>query len=215
MGNKSSRIPEVSKELHILMVGLDSGGKTTILYKLNLDEVVQTIPTVGFNVETVKHKNVTFVVDDRERISEAKDVLHNLLKEKELRDAAVVVFANKNDFPNAISVLEITEELEMSSLTQRHWHVQSSCATSGDAYKERIAEARDLLHALLKEEALRDAALLVFANKNDFPNAMSVLEITEELEMSSLTQRHWHVQSSCATSGDGLYEGLDWLSNNV
>ncbi|XP_057822236.2 ADP-ribosylation factor 2-like [Cryptomeria japonica] len=83
------------------------------------------------------------------------------------------------------------------------------------SYKERIAEARDLLHALLKEEALRDAALLVFANKNDFPNAMSVLEITEELEMSSLTQRHWHVQSSCATSGDGLYEGLDWLSNNV
>ncbi|XP_059077188.1 ADP-ribosylation factor 1-like [Cryptomeria japonica] len=81
--------------------------------------------------------------------------------------------------------------------------------------RERISEAKDVLHNLLKEKELRDAAVVVFANKNDFPNAMSVLEITEELEMSSLTQRHWHVQSSCATSGDGLYEGLDWLSNNV
>ncbi|GLJ29099.1 hypothetical protein SUGI_0573800 [Cryptomeria japonica] len=81
--------------------------------------------------------------------------------------------------------------------------------------RERISEAKDVLHNLLKEKELRNAAVVVFANKNDFPNAMSVLEITEELEMSSLTQHHWHVQSSCATSGDGLYEGLDWLSNNV
>ncbi|XP_057822237.1 ADP-ribosylation factor 1-like [Cryptomeria japonica] len=81
--------------------------------------------------------------------------------------------------------------------------------------RERISEAKDVLHNFLKEKEFRDAAVAVFANKNDFPNAMSVLEITEELEMSSLTQRHWHVQSSCATSGDGLYEGLDWLSNNV
>ncbi|GLJ29112.1 hypothetical protein SUGI_0573940 [Cryptomeria japonica] len=80
--------------------------------------------------------------------------------------------------------------------------------------KERISEAKDVLPNLLKEKELRDVAVVVFANKNDFPNAMSVLEITEELEMSS-TQRHWHVQSPCATSGDGLYEGLDWLSNNV
>ena len=41
----------------ILMVGLDAAGKTTILYKLKLGEVTNTIPTVGFNVETVKYKN--------------------------------------------------------------------------------------------------------------------------------------------------------------
>ena len=46
------------KEMRILMVGLDAAGKTTILYKLKLAEVVTTIPTIGFNVETVDYKNI-------------------------------------------------------------------------------------------------------------------------------------------------------------
>ena len=41
------------RDMRILMVGLDAAGKTTILYKLKLGEVVTTIPTIGFNVETV------------------------------------------------------------------------------------------------------------------------------------------------------------------
>ena len=49
----------------ILMLGLDAAGKTTILYKLKLNENVSTIPTIGFNVETVTPvKNVTFTVWD-------------------------------------------------------------------------------------------------------------------------------------------------------
>ena len=50
------------KEMRILMVGLDAAGKTTILYKLKLGQHVNTIPTVGFNVETVNYKNVKFNV---------------------------------------------------------------------------------------------------------------------------------------------------------
>ena len=52
------------KEMRILMVGLDAAGKTTILYKLKLGEVVTTIPTIGFNVETVEYKNISFTVWD-------------------------------------------------------------------------------------------------------------------------------------------------------
>ena len=44
------------------MLGLDAAGKTTILYKLKLGQSVNTIPTVGFNVETVTYKNVKFNV---------------------------------------------------------------------------------------------------------------------------------------------------------
>ena len=50
------------QEMRILMVGLDAAGKTTILYKLKLGEVVTTIPTIGFNVETVEYKNLSFTV---------------------------------------------------------------------------------------------------------------------------------------------------------
>ena len=52
------------QEMRILMVGLDAAGKTTILYKLKLGEVVTTIPTVGFNVETVEYRNISFTVWD-------------------------------------------------------------------------------------------------------------------------------------------------------
>jgi len=52
------------KEMRILMVGLDAAGKTTILYKLKLGEIVTTIPTIGFNVETVEYKNIQFTVWD-------------------------------------------------------------------------------------------------------------------------------------------------------
>ena len=46
------------------MVGLDAAGKTAILYKLKLGEVVITIPTIGFNVETMEYKNLYFTVWD-------------------------------------------------------------------------------------------------------------------------------------------------------
>ena len=52
------------KDVRILMVGLDATGKTTILYKLMLGEVVTAIPTIGFNVETVEYKNIKFTMWD-------------------------------------------------------------------------------------------------------------------------------------------------------
>ena len=96
------------QQMRILMVGLDAAGKTTILYKLKLGEIVTTIPTIGFNVETVEYKNISFTVwdvggqdkirplwrhyfqntqglifvvdsNDRERVSEAKDELNKML----------------------------------------------------------------------------------------------------------------------------------------
>jgi ADP-ribosylation factor protein 1 len=81
--------------------------------------------------------------------------------------------------------------------------------------RDRVVEARDELHRMLGEDELRDAVLLVFANKQDLPNAMNAAEITDKLGLHSLRQRHWYIQSTCATSGEGLYEGLDWLSSNI
>lgn len=49
----------------------------------------------------------------------------------------------------------------------------------------------------------------------DLPNAMNAAEITDKLGLHSLRQRNWYIQATCATSGDGLYEGLDWLSNQL
>jgi ADP-ribosylation factor protein 1 len=58
--------------MKIMMLGLDAAGKTTVLYKLKLGEVVTTIPTIGMNVEQTKYKNVEFTVWDvggRDKVS--------------------------------------------------------------------------------------------------------------------------------------------------
>ncbi|KAH0508293.1 ADP-ribosylation factor 2 [Microtus ochrogaster] len=81
--------------------------------------------------------------------------------------------------------------------------------------RERVNEAREELTRMLAEDELRDAVLLVFVNKQDLPNAMNAAEITDKLGLHSLRQRNWYIQATCATSGDGLYEGLDWLSNQL
>merc|ERR1711892_630968 len=154
------------KQMRILMVGLDAAGKTTILYKLKLGEIVTTIPTIGFNVETVEYKNISFTVwdvggqdkirplwrhyyqntqglifvvdsSDRERIQESHDEFHKMLNEDELRDAIVLVFANKQDLPNALSVTELTEKLGLNQL-RRKWYVQAACATQGTGLYEGL-----------------------------------------------------------------------------
>lgn len=81
--------------------------------------------------------------------------------------------------------------------------------------RDRVGEARDELQRMLNEDELQDAVLLVFANKQDLPQAMNVAEITDKLGLHSLRNRKWYIQSTCAPSGDGLYEGLDWLSANI
>lgn len=122
--NRLSTVFNRSSEVRILMLGLDNSGKTTILYHLQIGEVVSTIPTIGFNVETVQFKNikfqvwdlggqtsirpywrcyyantqaVIFVVDssDRERLPISKAELLAMLSEDELQEAKLLVFANK------------------------------------------------------------------------------------------------------------------------
>ena len=172
MGNVFAKLFSGKKEMRILMVGLDAAGKTTILYKLKLGEIVTTIPTIGFNVETVEYKNISFTVWD----VGGQDKIRPLWRHYFQNTQGLIFVVDSND-------------------------------------RERISEANEELQKMLREDELRDAVLLVFANKQDLPNAMSVSEVTDKLGLHSVTNRKWYIQSTCATTGDGLYEGLDWLSN--
>ncbi|GLH08540.1 E3 ubiquitin-protein ligase TRIM23 [Gryllus bimaculatus] len=116
-------------EMRVVTLGLDGAGKTSILFKLKQNEFMTMIPTIGFNVETVEYKNlkftiwdvggqhklrplwkhyylntqaVVFVIDssNRERLPEAHSELAKLMSEKELKDASLLIFANKQDIPS-------------------------------------------------------------------------------------------------------------------
>eukprot|EP00494_Astrolonche_serrata_P027974 UN28239 len=170
------------KEMRILMVGLDAAGKTTILYKLKLGEVVTTIPTIGFNVETVEYKNISFTVWD----VGGQDKIRPLWRHYYQNTQGIIFVVDSND----------KERIDANNNSNEH-------------------SAKEELHRMLSEDELRDAILLVFANKQDLPNAMSVQEITKKLGLNTITQRKWYIQATCATTGDGLYEGLDWLSDTL
>jgi len=81
--------------------------------------------------------------------------------------------------------------------------------------RERVGEAKDELNRMLSEDELRDGVLLVLSNKSDLPQAMSAAETADKLGLHSLRNRQWFIQATCATNGEGLYEGLDWLSNTI
>lgn len=177
MGNQFTKLfngMSGKKEMRILMVGLDAAGKTTILYKLKLGEVVTTIPTIGFSVETVEYKNISFTTWD----VGGQDKIRPLWRHYYQNTNAIIFVVDSND-------------------------------------RDRITQAANELTRMLSEDELKDAALLVFANKQDLPNAMKVQEMSEKLGLSTLRNRQWYIQGTCATSGDGLYEGLDWLANNL
>eukprot|EP00455_Lapot_gusevi_P012731 TRINITY_DN160_c0_g1_i10.p1 TRINITY_DN160_c0_g1~~TRINITY_DN160_c0_g1_i10.p1 ORF type:complete len:174 (-),score=49.35 TRINITY_DN160_c0_g1_i10:393-914(-) len=163
-------------------IDIDAAGKTTILYKLKLGELLTTIPTIGFNVETVEYKRVSFTMWD----VGGQEKIRPLWRHYYQGCNAIIFVVDSAD----------RERIDESVGYQLN--------------------AKEELHIMLSNDELKDAALLVLANKQDLPGAMTVSQITDRLALSSLSRgRPWHVQACCAVTGDGIYEGLDWLSDTV
>eukprot|EP00052_Salpingoeca_macrocollata_P011863 m.91616 g.91616 ORF g.91616 m.91616 type:complete len:181 (-) comp18231_c0_seq1:47-589(-) len=81
--------------------------------------------------------------------------------------------------------------------------------------RERLGVLKEELYKMLAHEDLRGAHLLVFANKQDVKGAMNASEITKQLNLSSIKDHSWHIQGCCALSGEGLYNGMEWVTQQV
>jgi ADP-ribosylation factor-like protein 1 len=161
-----------NKEVRVLILGLDNAGKTTILYKLQMGEVVTTVPTIGFNVETVQYKGLRFQVWD-------------LGGQTTIRPYWRCYYQNTN------AIIYVVDSAD----------------------PDRMGISKQELVTMLEEEELKDAVLMVFANKQDLPTAVAADAIAEKLGLSLLKDRQWAIFKTSAIKGDGLYEGLDWLVN--
>lgn len=160
------------RELRILILGLDGAGKTTILYRLQVGEVVTTIPTIGFNVETVNYKNLKFQVWD-------------LGGQTSIRPYWRCYYSNTD------AIIYVVD--------------------SADG--ERIGISRQELVSMLDEEELKSAILLILANKQDLPQAMSIADVHKALGLDALKNRTFQIFKTSALKGDGLEEAMEWLSN--
>jgi ADP-ribosylation factor-like protein 1 len=156
-----------SKEVRMLILGLDNAGKTTILHRLHSGEAVHTVPTIGFEVETVMINNVkiqvwdlggqssirpywrcyapntsglVYVVDacDKDRLAEAGTELGVLLQEHELRDVPLLILANKQDLPDAASANEVSDKLGLAEISDREYFIAACSALEGRGIREGL-----------------------------------------------------------------------------
>lgn len=192
MGNVASVISKAlrglldsfsDKHAKILMLGLDAAGKTTVLYKFKLNEAVSTIPTIGFNVETVEPaRNVSFTVwdvggqdkirplwrhyftgceglifvvdsSDKSRFPEAKGELDWILDDAEMAGVPLVVLANKQDLPKAVSPSGVAAGLGLQDVRNRKWHVQGTSATIGEGLLESMQELSRMVKEFQRSQA--------------------------------------------------------------
>ncbi|ESK87958.1 adp-ribosylation factor-like protein 2 [Moniliophthora roreri MCA 2997] len=155
------------KEMRILFLGLDNAGKTTILKKLNGEDIKSVSPTLGFNIKTFMHGRYTlniwdvggqrtlrpywrnyfeqtdalvWVVDsgDRMRMKDCREELHSLLLEDRLAGASLLVFANKRDLPGSMNDSEIRNALDLDSIKSHRWTIRSCSAVTGDNLVEGL-----------------------------------------------------------------------------
>ncbi|XP_048090717.1 ADP-ribosylation factor-like protein 11 [Alosa alosa] len=149
------------KPVQVLLMGLDSAGKSTLLSHLLQGVIMETSPTVGFNVGTLdldkktsmtvwdiggQHtmrtnwkyymegcKALVFVVDssDRKRMGEAQKALKKILSDANMKDVPLMVLANKKDLPNSMTIREVSNQLDLPSYKERTWEMQGCSAVKG------------------------------------------------------------------------------------
>jgi len=162
-------------QMRVLLLGLDAAGKTTTLYQL-MGKNDKTVPTIGYNVETISVPPLEFMVWD------------------------------------------VSGQERLRSFWRHYYHGTCGVIFVVDVCDaERFPMVRRELHGILQEEELSQAVVLILANKADQQNAVSTQELSQalELELLDASGRKYHVQRSVALTGEGLKDGVIWLSKNM
>lgn len=160
-----------------------------------IGEVVTTIPTIGFNVESVTYKNLNFNVWVCEpslelyALGPMLDKKRLTLRVQDLGGQTSIRPYWRCYYANTAAVIFVVDSTDI----------------------ERLQTAADELAAMLNEEELKDAALLVFANKQDQPGAKGAGDISQALRLGELRDRNWSIMACSAVDGSGVSEGMDWL----
>ncbi|KAG8816760.1 hypothetical protein FRC17_000185 [Serendipita sp. 399] len=185
--------PKAPNEARVMIMGLNEAGKTTLLYKLKLGEIVTTIPTIGafilstvytletnsttgFNVETIEHNGLSLTLWDvagHIQLSMLNHYLQNV-------DGIILV-------------------------------IDSTISTSTPDFQE----VKSYMDRRIANTLVNGCPLLVLANKQDLPTAVDVNVIIKELDLTSRRDIPWFIYPCSAIAGEGLNEGLSWMANTI
>jgi len=220
MGKNSALLDSFpsGQPLHVCLLGLDSAGKTTALYRMKFDQYLNTVPTIGFNCEKIKGNvgrakgvsflvwdvggqeklrplwrsytrctdGIIFVIDsvDLERMEEAKMELMRTAKCPDNQGTPLLILANKQDLPMAKEPKELEKLLGLHELTLGSIALSVSSGTLSSIDGNSLPD---------KSLAASSSSSLSSAKNSDHP------------------LKSWHIQPTCAITGEGLHEGLEKL----
>lgn len=133
---------------------------------IQIGEIVSSVPTIGFNVDTLEYRNISFTVwdvggqnklrplwrhyyqgisalifvvdsNDSARLDEAREELHSILHDPEMQNVIVLVFANKQDLPHAVTAETMCDKLKLRTL-KHEWYIQSCTAMTSEGLFEGL-----------------------------------------------------------------------------
>ncbi|KAL0213475.1 hypothetical protein RCL1_007101 [Eukaryota sp. TZLM3-RCL] len=168
-----SKLFSSNRERKLLLLGLDNSGKTSLLYRLKLGRIISTVPTVGFNVESLVFRNlrfcafdlggqsglrlywksyfvdtdaIVFCVDctDKSRFAIAKAELEALYAEPSLESVPILVLANKQDCPDATPAGQVAAAI-VGCPSNRPWSVVPTSVLTGEGINEAFEWLCDVL----------------------------------------------------------------------
>ncbi|KAF2076043.1 hypothetical protein CYY_002657 [Polysphondylium violaceum] len=200
-----SKIPALfsRKEYKALMYGLDGVGKTTMLYKFARGENVRTLHTNGYNVEIVEYKSCDFICWD---IGYEKTNVP--VWQYYIQDTQAIIF-----------IIDSCDRQRLRLVKEELWNlVNDKNVQKIVNFKQQNNNTNNSNNNSNNKNTDTRVKVLIYSNKTDqiSENPMNTLEVAQSLSLYNLPKNiSWHVQGCSATSeeGDGLYEGLDWLSS--
>ncbi|PPQ68367.1 hypothetical protein CVT26_005930 [Gymnopilus dilepis] len=201
------------KEMRLLFLsidalrGLDNAGKTTILKKLNREDISSISPTLGFNIKTFTHGKFS-----------RTDVFSPSPWKLYSKHLCVPTFSLllRHIHPSFATSGDVGGQRTLRPYWRNYFEQTDALVwvvDSGD--RSRMQDCKEELHSLLTEDRLAGASLLIFANKQDLQGSMTEAEIRDALDLTSITTHRWTIWPCSAVTGENLVSGLDWVVNDV
>ncbi|XP_034487397.1 ADP-ribosylation factor-like protein 3 isoform X1 [Drosophila innubila] len=186
--------PNPEKEARILLLGLDNAGKTTILKQLASEDIT--------TVSIIEQMRFCFP--------------NNRCTDPQVTPTAGFNIKSVAADGFKLNVWDIGGQWKIRPYWKNYFANTDVLIYVIDCTdRTRFSEAGSELFEMLMDNRLKRVPLLVFANKQDLPNAMTASEVAEGLGLVRLEERTWEIKACTAVDGTGLKEGMDWVCKNM
>jgi len=196
-GTLLDSLPSTQGTMHIVMLGLDSAGKTTALYRLKFDQYLNTVPTIGFNCEKVRGqvgraKGAQFLVWD----VGGQEKLRPLWRSYTRCTDGIVFVLDSVD-------IERMEEAKMELMRT------AKCPDNQGVPVLILANKQDLPGAREPKQLEKLLGL------HELSPLITISSSTSTNSTQTQTFKGWYIQPACAITGEGLHEGLEALYDMI